>query len=153
MRRSSCLALLCVLWLSGGMPAVAGEPADIHSITQRISELRNKLDAFRGVQPAAPAESTAGEKAAQPAGSAAKGLAVGKTTSAEPGKPVSLDGEKLVLLPPTDEPAANASPEGESSAIEHRQGVKMTVLFHDEAPAAKPALPAPTSATPAANRR
>jgi len=141
MRRSSCLALLCVLALSGGVPAVAGEPADIHAITQRISELRNKLDVFRGVQPAVPAESEAKDKAAQPAGTAAKGLTVGKAASAEPAKPASLDGEKLVLLPPTDEPAANASPEGESSAIEHRQGVKMTVLFHDDvtpAPAPSP---------------
>ncbi|HOY68182.1 MAG TPA: hypothetical protein PLP29_14960 [Candidatus Ozemobacteraceae bacterium] len=133
MRRSSCLALLCVLALSGGVPAVAGEPADIHAITQRITELRNKLDAFRGVQPAAPAEAASNDKAAQSAGAAAKGLTVGKAASAEAAKPASLDGEKLVLLPPTDEPAANASPEGESSAIEHRQDVKLTVLFHDDA--------------------
>jgi len=120
MRRSSFVMLMLVLGTQAGMPAVVRADSDIHSITQRINELRTRLDSFRGV-----AEKTV----ACPANETAKAkLAI------QPVKDKSLDGEKIVLLPPAGEvtkKTENATPEGESTALEHRQDVKVTVLFHD----------------------
>ncbi len=120
MRRSSSVVLMLLLGLQAGMPAAARAENDIHSITQRISELRTKLDSFRGVS-----EKSA-DKSVNPA--------VMATPDKQADKGKSLDGEKIVLLPPTEDlvkKAEHATPEGESTALEHSQGVKMTVLFHD----------------------
>lgn len=133
MRRSSCAAVMLLLCFSAGLPAVARAENDTHSITQRIGELRNRLDSFCGI---------AGKNAAvtsQPAvAKDARDASTDVVSSPATPDAKAIDGEKFVLLPAdaSEKSTANVTPEGESAAIEQSQNVKMTVLFHDsDAPA------------------
>lgn len=138
MRRSSCTVMMLVLACSSFLPAPARAENDSRSITQRITELRTRLDSFCGnparndTQTLQKSAESASGKASSGANAAQKGSAIGANSS-EKMTEKSIDGEKFVLLP-TDaagKSSQSVSPEGESAAIEHNQNVKMTVLFHD----------------------
>lgn len=138
MRRSSCTLMMLLLACSSFLPAPARAENDTRSISQRITELRNRLDSFCG-NPAKNDAQSSKTSADSMAGKAPPTMDRAQTTATLKGSPSgkenekSIDGEKFVLLPAdaSERSSTNVSPEGESAAIEHNQNVTMTILFHD----------------------
>ncbi len=138
MRRSSCTLMMLLLVCSSFLPAPARAENDTRSISQRITELRNRLDSFCGNPVKSDAQSSKNSSNSA-TGKASQKLNEAQTDSALQGSSSgrdtekSIDGEKFVLLPPesSEHSSSNVSPEGESAAIEHNRNVTMTVLFHD----------------------
>jgi len=138
MRRSSCTLMMLLLACLSFMPASARAENDSRSITQRITELRNRLDSFCGNPAKTEAQSSktssySGSGEIRAASKEPQADSSVKMSISEKNSEKSIDGEKFVLLPAdaSEYPSANVSPEGESAAIEHSQNVTMTVLFHD----------------------
>lgn len=138
MRRSSCTLMMLLLACSSFLPAPARAENDTRSISQRITELRNRLDTFCGN----PAKNGAQSSKVSPDSTTGKNpqkvhqaQADSEILARSPEKnaDTSINGEKFVLLPAeaSDHSSSRVSPEGESAAIEHNQNVTMTVLFHD----------------------
>lgn len=138
MRRSSCTLMMLLLACSSFLPAPARAENDTRSISQRITELRNRLDSFCG-NPAKSDAQGAKTSADSMSGKAPPKMKRAETKPSLQGSPSgkenekSIDGEKFVLLPAdaSEHPSTTVSPEGESAAIEHNQNVTMTILFHD----------------------